>query len=73
VTELGQEGELVGLVEKPEHSPSDLALVGVYLIDAHVHDAVAAIAPSAMATWRSPTPSGGCSTTGWARTHRLSE
>jgi glucose-1-phosphate thymidylyltransferase len=46
VAELGEEGEVVGLVEKPDEPPSDLALVGVYLFDRRVHEAVRAIEPS---------------------------
>ncbi|MGH9063255.1 MAG: sugar phosphate nucleotidyltransferase [Acidimicrobiales bacterium] len=47
VAELDGAGEVVRLVEKPVRPPSDLALVGVYLFDARIHEAVAAIAPSA--------------------------
>jgi glucose-1-phosphate thymidylyltransferase len=47
VAELDEQGAVVRLMEKPAEPRSDLALVGVYLFDARVHDAVAAIAPSA--------------------------
>jgi glucose-1-phosphate thymidylyltransferase len=47
VAELDDSGGVVRLVEKPEHPPSRLALVGVYLFDASIHEAVRSIVPSA--------------------------
>jgi glucose-1-phosphate thymidylyltransferase len=47
IAELDGDGHVVRLVEKPAQPPSDLALVGVYLFDHTIHDAVRAIEPSA--------------------------
>jgi glucose-1-phosphate thymidylyltransferase len=46
VAALDLSGRVVGLVEKPQVPPSDLALVGVYVFDHRIHDAVRAIRPS---------------------------
>jgi len=47
IATLDEQGHVVALVEKPADPPSDLALVGVYLFDPTIHDAVRAIQPSA--------------------------
>jgi glucose-1-phosphate thymidylyltransferase len=48
VAELNGEGRVIRLVEKPKDPPSDLALVGIYMFDHHIHQAVEEIEPS----WR---------------------
>jgi len=46
IAELDEHGHVTRLVEKPAEPASDLALVGVYLFDRNIHDAVRAITPS---------------------------
>jgi glucose-1-phosphate thymidylyltransferase len=46
VAELNGDGSIKRLVEKPRNPPSDLALVGIYMFDRHIREAVHAIRPS---------------------------
>jgi glucose-1-phosphate thymidylyltransferase len=48
VAELDNAGEVVGLVEKPQQPKSDLALAGVYMFTAAIHEAIGHLKPS----WR---------------------
>ncbi len=46
VAELGEDGSVVALAEKPPEPKTNLALVGVYMFTAGIHDAARAIEPS---------------------------
>src|SRR3954467_1461629 len=46
VAELGEQGNVVRLVEKPPEPATDLALVGVYMFTPQIHEAARSIKPS---------------------------
>lgn len=48
IVEVDDDGDVVGLVEKPDVPPSDLALIGVYVFTASIFDAIETLEPS----WR---------------------
>jgi len=48
VADVTEDGQVVGLVEKPDDPPSDLALIGIYVFSPTVFDAIERISPS----WR---------------------
>jgi len=47
VARLRDDGTVAELIEKPENPPSNLALVGIYMFDKHIFEAVDGIEPSA--------------------------
>lgn len=46
VAQLNPDGSIKQLIEKPKDPPSNLALVGIYMFDQHIREAVHAIKPS---------------------------
>lgn len=46
VAKLGRNGHILKLVEKPQNPPSNFALVGVYIFNSKIHEAISKIKPS---------------------------
>jgi len=46
VAKLRADGSIEQLIEKPKNPPSNLALIGIYMFDQHIFEAVNAIKPS---------------------------
>jgi glucose-1-phosphate thymidylyltransferase len=46
VAKLRPDGSIEQLIEKPKNPPSNLALIGIYMFDQHIFEAVNAIKPS---------------------------
>lgn len=46
VADFDADGKLTAIIEKPEHPPSNYAVTGVYLYDAHVWEIIPRLVPS---------------------------
>ena len=62
VPELGPNGRVLRIVEKPDVPASDFAVTGIYFYDQSVFEIITPSCPRAGASWRSPTSTTGTST-----------